>query len=1181
MAPESQTKYTAAFYTQHLSGSARSAHAILSRLFDYLHPSSVLDVGCGYGTWLKAAHDLGIRELQGFDGSYVDREAFLVAPSHFTATDLSQEFSTSHRYDLAISVEVAEHLPITRASGFVRDLCKTSDVVLFSAAPPYQGGEDHLNEQWPEYWGILFRQFGYRCFDLFRSESWDSSDVESWYAQNAFLFVKADNPLCEQLSKFASDDRVLSKVHPEIYLINVTRYRPDASAQLEAELDAWHSITSAFRSGALSLPGSFQSPGQVPGQANPLTQGRQHYQDSAAARADFVTANTELTTVRTELNTASTELSTARAELVSARAELTAHAAAKARQSLEIEDLHGQLVEVRESADHKLRVLRDERNNALNALIETSVLALEVKEQENRTLADALEAERNTVAQLSHVVSETSQALDTVKRESALIKQATSLPHVVARALPSPLRKLARLVRDELDVRYLRSTSHFDSLWYLSQNHDVQAAGIDPLRHYVKYGAIEGRNPRADFDTRQFLVNRARTRRPRRNIFVEYLKWHNGQSRLTPIKTGEIRSSALAYTPPLAIENSIPTQIATGWYGAKRLAQDQLFNGGDYAKVDANLHDQQTKLIVDRFLSDVNTEDVLSPVNGFAPLDSIRQAFQNTTTSASVTLSAKVPTYTIITPFFSHLDFFKKTAESVADLIKNTPPVSHTQRIEWIVINDDPRFDAAALQEVIPADIRSATLVISDGFNRGISARQNQGIDAASNEWLLFLDCDDLLEKSCISVLDHYISNFPRCRFISSSIIDIDESDAEIRRRIRGYGAEGLYEKGMNAGHLAAIRRDLFDDIGRFDQRFSGCQDYDLALRAAIREPILLVPEHLYSYRWHTKTQSVAQFKKQAQIAEAVRRAFLQHFIEHNWPDVRQPSDLPSNARGICLIRTQGRRLELLEETVNSVLHQTVQVTPCIIVHGKDAALKIVQQWAAERFGDQVEILQADLPGRRRGYPLNVGLDFVEANVERFDFFCILDDDDIYYPMFAERLLATLRLNGADVAYCTTNSRVPGQQPKSAHPPLPTAALVAGNFIPINAYIVRTELLIKSGARMREDIHYLEDWDFLLSLMYANGNFTLLNETLSEFRIIGDGNTEQRNDPKHFKHCEKIVNARSRLVAKQVGMAEFYRDLLAFDFSARPAFSVHEKAHVKAALDLFLLVARPLDMNNK
>ena len=110
-------------------------------------------------------------------------------------TDLRKPFKHEGRFDLAVSVEVAEHLPYERAPTFVRDLAQASDIIVFSAAAPFQGGERHMNEQWPEYWAILFRRQGYVCFDLFREQCWASDDVESWYAQNVLLFVKAGHAI--------------------------------------------------------------------------------------------------------------------------------------------------------------------------------------------------------------------------------------------------------------------------------------------------------------------------------------------------------------------------------------------------------------------------------------------------------------------------------------------------------------------------------------------------------------------------------------------------------------------------------------------------------------------------------------------------------------------------------------------------------------------------------------------------------------------------------------------------------------------------------------------------------------------------------------------------------------------------------------------------------------------------
>lgn len=67
-------------------------------------------------------------------------------------------------------------------------LTRAAKVVLFSAAPPGQGGVGHVNEQWPEYWRDLFQAHGFRMLDLIRSRIRDDQRVVWWYRQNLLLF---------------------------------------------------------------------------------------------------------------------------------------------------------------------------------------------------------------------------------------------------------------------------------------------------------------------------------------------------------------------------------------------------------------------------------------------------------------------------------------------------------------------------------------------------------------------------------------------------------------------------------------------------------------------------------------------------------------------------------------------------------------------------------------------------------------------------------------------------------------------------------------------------------------------------------------------------------------------------------------------------------------------------------
>jgi hypothetical protein len=110
----------------------------------------------------------------------------------FRAVDLSRPFQLAEFFDLAVCLEVAEHLPKQSARGLISSLVRLAPVVLFSAAVPLQGGTHHVNEQWPAYWQDLFEQHGYRMLDLIRKEIWSKPEVQFWYRQNIFLFMRED-----------------------------------------------------------------------------------------------------------------------------------------------------------------------------------------------------------------------------------------------------------------------------------------------------------------------------------------------------------------------------------------------------------------------------------------------------------------------------------------------------------------------------------------------------------------------------------------------------------------------------------------------------------------------------------------------------------------------------------------------------------------------------------------------------------------------------------------------------------------------------------------------------------------------------------------------------------------------------------------------------------------------------
>jgi SAM-dependent methyltransferase len=206
------------FLPQQDAHNRASAAVILRILFQYTQPRSVLDVGCGLGTWLAVPRELGVEIIQGVEGNWLDPSSLQVPPAQVTFGDLEHGLSLGRKFDLVICLEVAEHLSAAAAERFIASLTEHGDIVLFSAAIPYQGGYHHVNEQFPDYWARLFLRHGYCPLDCIRPHIWDDPAVLWWLRQNTLLFVHPRAlESSEALRREAAIRRPLAVVHPIVY----------------------------------------------------------------------------------------------------------------------------------------------------------------------------------------------------------------------------------------------------------------------------------------------------------------------------------------------------------------------------------------------------------------------------------------------------------------------------------------------------------------------------------------------------------------------------------------------------------------------------------------------------------------------------------------------------------------------------------------------------------------------------------------------------------------------------------------------------------------------------------------------------------------------------------------------------------------------------------------------------
>ncbi len=224
---------------------SKAPQAIVKHIVRRYETSSVLDVGCGTGEWLNEFANCDVNHIFGIDGIGIDSRYFAIDRSFFQLIDLRNEWNLRRRYDLVLCLEVAEHLPSESSKCLVRSLCSHADIVLFSAACPNQGGQGHINCQWPSYWQERFNECGYVCEDSLRPLIWNATFPEYWYKQNIFI-AKSSSELAGR------EPRILPYVHPQLLAGWVSAFE-DQKALLEGKRGLKSAIAQSLRMNLAAL----------------------------------------------------------------------------------------------------------------------------------------------------------------------------------------------------------------------------------------------------------------------------------------------------------------------------------------------------------------------------------------------------------------------------------------------------------------------------------------------------------------------------------------------------------------------------------------------------------------------------------------------------------------------------------------------------------------------------------------------------------------------------------------------------------------------------------------------------------------------------------------------------------------------------------------------------------------
>ena len=192
--------YDSNYYASTVEGPAvGSAAAISESIILDLRPNTIVDVGCGTGALLEALRKGGC-QVFGLEYSTAALRYCQARALDVRKFDLERDsFAADQVFDVAISMEVGEHLPEETADRYVDLLTRLSGMIVFTAAPPGQGGDDHVNEQPQSYWIAKFQVLGFDYDDVLSSR-WSSTwrekvVVAPFYHENLMIFRRTPRTL--------------------------------------------------------------------------------------------------------------------------------------------------------------------------------------------------------------------------------------------------------------------------------------------------------------------------------------------------------------------------------------------------------------------------------------------------------------------------------------------------------------------------------------------------------------------------------------------------------------------------------------------------------------------------------------------------------------------------------------------------------------------------------------------------------------------------------------------------------------------------------------------------------------------------------------------------------------------------------------------------------------------------
>lgn len=192
----------------------------------------------------------------------------------------------------------------------------------------------------------------------------------------------------------------------------------------------------------------------------------------------------------------------------------------------------------------------------------------------------------------------------------------------------------------------------------------------------------------------------------------------------------------------------------------------------------------------------------------------------------------KNPLISVIIPTYNRAWAIKEAIDSIL--------AQEYSRFEIIVVDDGSTDETQQILEAYTADIS-----IIHQRNKGVSAARNRGVDSASGQWVAFLDSDDLWLPKKLAAQVEFFRDHPDALICQTEEIwirnGIRVNPGKRHQKPSGMIFEPSLELCLVSPSAVMIRRELFDEVGLFDESLPACEDYDLWLRISCRYPVHLI----------------------------------------------------------------------------------------------------------------------------------------------------------------------------------------------------------------------------------------------------------------------------------------------------------------------------------------------------